>query len=64
MLEKELSKQKHLEIKCPEDDTTVSLGQDWSMCDLNLLLERCLYRGIYRRRMVGRFYKFQSMIGK
>jgi hypothetical protein len=33
--EKELPKQRHLEITRPEDEATVSLGQDWSMCDLN-----------------------------
>jgi len=32
---KKLPKQRHLEITRPEDEAMVSLGQDWSMYDLN-----------------------------
>jgi len=33
--EKELPKQRHLKVTHPEDEATVSLIQDWSICDLN-----------------------------
>jgi len=33
--EKELPKQRHLKVTRPKDEATVSLSQDWSMCDLN-----------------------------
>jgi hypothetical protein len=60
--EKELSKQRHLEINHPEDEAIVSLDQDWSTYDLNRLLERSPCRGVRRRGTIGRFQKFQLMI--